>query len=36
MNVDNVITLENKLKDAERRNAELMKEIKGLEKIQVE
>ena len=36
MNVDNVITLENKLKDAERRNVELMKEIKGLEKIQVE
>ena len=35
-NVENVIALENKLKDTERRNMELVKEIKGLEKIQIE
>jgi len=31
--VDQVTTLENALKDAERRNAELVREVKSLQKI---
>jgi hypothetical protein len=33
VNVETTISLENRLKEAERRNGELIKEIRGLEKI---
>lgn len=36
INYDTVIQLENKLKEAERKNQELQKEVKGLEKIKTE